>query len=248
LIDPMMRIMGQQPIDDPETHMAQTADFLRKFPQIGPAVGAQNHAPVIVVPRIFEPEFCKSLVNLYKAYGGEESGFMRDIDGKTTAIIDHSHKRRRDFSISDETRVQATQARISRRLVPEIKKAFQFEVTRMERYIVACYDSEEGGYFRPHRDNKTKGTAHRRYAVTLNLNSEEYDGGYRRFPEFGLQVFKSPTGGAVVFSCSLLHEALPVSNGTRYVFLSFFYDDAGAQIREENNAFLSDGAAAYKPE
>ncbi|MGZ0190543.1 MAG: 2OG-Fe(II) oxygenase, partial [Alphaproteobacteria bacterium] len=248
LIDPMMRIMGQQPIDNPETHMAQMADFLRKLPQIGPAVGAQHHAPVIVVPRIFEPEFCKTLIDLYKANGGEESGFMRDIDGKTTAIIDHSHKRRRDFSIGDEKLVQATQARIRRRLVPEIKKAFQFEVTRMERYIVACYDSGEGGYFRPHRDNTTKGTAHRRFAVTLNLNSEEYEGGYLRFPEFGPQVFKAPTGGAVVFSCSLLHEALPVSNGTRYVFLPFLYDDAGAKVREENNAFLSDGVAAYKPE
>ena len=51
----------------------------------------------------------------------------------------------------------------------------------MERYIVACYDSTEGGYFRPHRDNTTKGTAHRRFAVTLNLNSDEYEGGYLRF-------------------------------------------------------------------
>lgn len=246
LIDPMMRIMGHQPIDNPETHMAQLTDYLRKLPKIGAPVGAQGHAPVLVVPRIFEPDFCKHLIKLYQDNGGEESGFMRDIEGKTVGIVDHSHKRRRDYQITDEELQKAAQLRIRRRLVPEIKKAFQFEVTRMERYIVACYDSTEGGYFRPHRDNTTKGTAHRRFAVTLNLNSEEYDGGYLRFPEFGPQVFKAPSGGAVVFSCSLLHEALPVTSGTRYVFLPFLYDEAAANIREQNNSFLSESLGEYK--
>ena len=246
LIDPMMRVMGHQPIDNPETHIAQLADYLRKLPKIGQPVGAQGHAPVLVVPRVFEPDFCKHLIGLYNQNSGAESGFMRDIDGKTGGIVDHSHKRRKDYQISDDELQKAAQFRIRRRLVPEIKKAFQFEVTRMERYIVACYDSNTGGYFRPHRDNTTKGTAHRRFAVTLNLNSEEYDGGYLRFPEYGPQVFKAPTGGAVVFSCSMLHEALPVTTGTRYVFLPFLYDEAAAEIREQNNAFLSEDLGAYK--
>jgi hypothetical protein len=47
--------------------------------------------------------------------------------------------------------------------------------------------------------------------VTINLNAEEYDGGDLRLPEFGRQAYRAPTGGAVVFSCSLLHEALPVT-------------------------------------
>lgn len=246
LIDPMMRIMGHQPIDDPETHMARMLDLLRRTPKIGGPQAAQVQAPVLMVPRIFEPEFCKRLVELYESQGGEESGFMREVDGKTVAIVDHSHKRRRDYAIRDEEIIRAAQVRIRRRLVPEIKKAFQFDVTRMERYIVACYGAEEGGYFRPHRDNTTKGTAHRRFAVTLNLNAEDYKGGYLRFPEFGTQLFKPPSGGAVVFSCSLLHEALPVTEGTRYVFLPFLYDDEGARTREENNKFLADGLGAYK--
>ena len=124
---------------------------------------------------------------------------MRDFDGKTVGIVDHSHKRRKDYQIADEELQKETQFRIRRRLVHEIKQAFQFEGTRMERCIVACYDAGEGGYFRPHRDNTTKGTAHRRFAVTLNLNSEDYDGGYLRFLEYGPQLFKAPTGGAVVF-------------------------------------------------
>ena len=246
LIDPMMRIMGHQPIDDPETHMARMLDLLRRTPKIGGPQPAQLQAPVLMVPRIFEPDFCKRLIELYESQGGEESGFMREVDGKTVAIVDHSHKRRRDYAIKDEEIIRAAQLRIHRRLIPEIKKAYQFEATRMERYIVACYGAEEGGYFRPHRDNTTKGTAHRRFAVTLNLNAEDYKGGYLRFPEFGPQLFKPPSGAAVVFSCSLLHEALPVMEGTRYVFLPFLYDDAGARVREENNKFLADGLGAYK--
>jgi predicted 2-oxoglutarate/Fe(II)-dependent dioxygenase YbiX len=131
--------------------------------------------------------------------------------------------------------------------VPEIAKAFGFQATRMERYIVGCYSAGEGGYFRPHRDNTTKGTAHRRFAVTINLNTADYDGGELRFPEFGNRTYKPPTGGAVIFSCSLFHEALPVTRGTRYAFLPFLYDEAAAKLREQNNRYLSEELSQYKP-
>jgi len=121
--------------------------------------------------------------------------------------------------------------------VPEIRKAFQFETTRIERYIIACYDSAKGGHFRAHRDNTTPGTAHRRFAATINLN-DDFDGGELWFPEFGPRRYRPPAGGAVVFSCSLLHEAMPVTQGTRYAVLPFLYDDAAARIREANLASL----------
>jgi predicted 2-oxoglutarate/Fe(II)-dependent dioxygenase YbiX len=101
----------------------------------------------------------------------------------------------------------------------------------MERYLVACYDSSVSGFFGPHRDNTTPGTAHRRFACTINLNADAYDGGDLRFPEFGPKVCRGDTGAAVVFSCSLLHEVSPVTRGTRFAFLPFFYDEAAARIR-----------------
>jgi len=116
----------------------------------------------------------------------------------------------------------------------------------MERYLVACYDGDNGGHFNAHRDNTTKGTAHRKFAVTLNLNSEDYEGGELRFPEFGSCTYKPPTGGAVVFSCSLLHEALLVTRGTRYAFLPFLYDEAAAALRERNNAHLGPSVGEYR--
>jgi len=82
--------------------------------------------------------------------------------------------------------------------------------------------------FFAHRDNTTKGAAHRRFAVTINLNAEQYEGDDLRFPEFGFRTYRAPTGRA---SCSLLHEALPVTGGKRYAFLPFLYDEAAAKVR-----------------
>lgn len=202
-------------------------------------------APVLLLPRIFEPELCKTLIRLYEKQGGQESGFMREIDGKTVGVVDHFHKKRSDYHIKDADLRKQIIERIDRRLRPGVQRAFQFDASRMERYIVACYDAETGGHFRPHRDNTTKGTAHRRFAVTINLNSDEYEGGDLRFPEFGARTYRAPTGGAVVFSCGLLHEATPVTKGVRYAFLPFLYDDQAALIREQNNIFLGEGVGSY---
>jgi len=116
----------------------------------------------------------------------------------------------------------------------------------MERYLVACYDAEQLGFFVAHRDNTTTGTAHRRFACTLNLNAEDYDGGELRFPEFGSRTYRAPTGGAVVFSCSLLHEAMPVTRGKRYAFLPFFYDEGKARLREANQMHFANGDGGYR--
>ena len=64
----------------------------------------------------------------------------------------------------------------------------------------------------------------------MNLNAEDYDGGHLLFPEYNSHRYKPGTGAGVIFSCSLLHEAAPVTRGRRYVLLTFFHD-AEAQAR-----------------
>jgi predicted 2-oxoglutarate/Fe(II)-dependent dioxygenase YbiX/peroxiredoxin len=239
LLDRALRVAGIFPIDAGGAALAALEASIK-----APPVPA--FAPVLVVPDIFEPKLCRHLISLYEAKGGEESGFMREVEGKTVMLTDPSHKKRRDYLIDDAALQQQLALRVRRRLNPLIGRAFQFEATRMERYIVACYDATEGGHFRPHRDNTTKGTAHRRFAVTINLNAGDYEGGDLRFPEFGPATYRAPTGGAVVFSCSMLHEATPVTRGTRYAFLPFLYDEAAAELREANNAHLGEGLGPYK--
>lgn len=237
LLDPGLRVFAVLKNSD-ATHFSVVLATLDRVPKPCAPFVAAPQAPVLVLERIFEPELCRALVEYYERLGGRASGFMRDIDGKTRLVHDPAHKRRSDRVIEDSALAQACRIRIRRRLVPEIERAFQLRITRMERYIVSCYDAAEGGHFRPHRDNTTKGTAHRRFAVSLFLNSGEYEGGYLRFPEFGPALYTAPPGGAVVFGCSLLHEATPVTRGRRYMFLPFLYDDAAAEIRRENQKYL----------
>jgi predicted 2-oxoglutarate/Fe(II)-dependent dioxygenase YbiX len=245
LLDPLMRVVGVLPFDDaPETHVARVLQAVDRLPPVGQPVPAVNQAPVLVLPRIFESGLCQALIEYYEAHGGEDSGFMREKDGITVHVTDYAHKRRRDRHIQDETLRRACMSRIHDRLAPMVELAYQFHATRIERYVVACYDASDGGHFRPHRDNTTKGTAHRRFAVSLHLNTGAYEGGHLRFPEFGPQLYSAPAGGAVVFSCSLLHEAMPVTRGRRYMFLPFLYDEPAAKIREQNLAFVEEQSRA----
>lgn len=243
LLDPTLRVMRwffcTQDEPNPAQQLVSIVQAL-PHPLTGPA---QLQAPVIIVPQVFEPEFCRELIAYFERTGGQDSGYMRKDPDGIRGVIDYAKKRRSDCMIEDERLRRAVGARISRRLRPEIERVFRFSPTRMERYLVACYDSEVGGYFRPHRDNDGEG--HRQFAVTINLNCEEYEGGDLRFPEYGLLTYRAPTGGACVFSCGLMHEATPVTRGRRYAFLPFLYDDASAAKREANNVKYPDPAHHY---
>jgi predicted 2-oxoglutarate/Fe(II)-dependent dioxygenase YbiX/peroxiredoxin len=222
---------------DPVKHADTVFQVLDSLPAL------QNlpmRAPIIIVPDVFEPELCRRLIDYYEAIGGEDSGFMREVDGKTVGVYDYAHKRRMDCEIVDQALIRSIHQRLRRRVVPAIRHAYQFDVTRIERNIVARYDAAQGAHFRAHRDNTTMGTAHRRFAVTLNLNSDAYEGGEIWFPEFGPTKYKGPTGSAIVFSCSMLHEVPKVTSGKRYAYLPFLYDDAAAAVREQNRKYLGE--------
>lgn len=227
-IDPMLRVLGCAPLD----RVGEVADHVAGLGAPADHAGAELHAPVLMVPRIIDPELCRALIDCYEQAGGSPTGVMRVRDGKTVGVLDPM-KSRHDANIPPGPLLEGLRTAVAQRLAPEIAKAFQFNATRIERFIVACYDAGEGGWFRPHRDNTTPGTAHRKFAVSINLNGD-FDGGDLRFPEFGPRTYRPPAGGAVVFSCSLLHEATPVTRGRRYATLPFLYDDAGARVREAN--------------
>lgn len=237
ILDPCLRVMSVFPINSNVFNEKSLITEIRNIPAIESASVAAQQAPVLVLPRVFEPKLCKELISYYNKSGGNDSGFMRDLNGKTVGVIDHSFKSRRDCRIKDESLLKACMLRIHKRLIPEVKKVFQFPASQVERYIIACYDAEEGGFFSAHRDNTTIATSHRRFAVSLFLNSD-FEGGNLRFPEYGPALYSAPQGGAVIFSCSLLHEATKVTKGRRYMFLPFIHDDAGQEIRKNTSHFL----------
>lgn len=248
VIDPFLRVLANIPLSDAQQHNDTLATLLAALPPLDLHAGVPLHAPLLMLPRVFEPEFCRELIAQYERSGGMDSGFMRQQQGQTVGVIDYKIKRRHDFNFeadpAHEALREAVRSRLKRRLIPAMYKAFQFHADYVERYLVACYDGEQGGFFRAHRDNTTKGTAHRQFACTINLNTDEYEGGDLRFPEFGSRTYRAPTGGAAVFSCSLLHEVLPVTKGKRYAFLPFFYSAAMKPTRDENRRFIENTATA----
>ncbi|MBM3601657.1 MAG: bacteriocin transporter [Alphaproteobacteria bacterium] len=187
-------------------------------------------APVLVMPDVLDAAMCRRLIGLWHEEN-DESGYSRQLaDGRQVTILDDRKKRRRDrFLAQDHPLRRELLVLISRRVVPTVRRVFQYEITRVERYCIACYDAADGGFFGPHRDFSGPGS-HRAFAMTLNLNTNEYEGGDLRFPEYGSRLYRPDSGSAIVFSGSLLHEARPVTFGRRFALLSFFFGDREAQL------------------
>jgi hypothetical protein len=230
VLDPTLRVLAAAPIAEAEAVFAGLA----ALPPPDEHAGAPSPAPVLLAPRIFEPELCRTLIGLHETQGSQFTGVMRDEGEVTVAVMDEL-KRRRDILIEDPDLQAAIRQRLETRLFPLIARAFAFEVTRIERYLVSCYDAADGGVFHAHRDDTTRQTANRRFACSINLNGD-FEGGDLRFPEYGRKTYRPPVGGAVVFACGLLHEAQRVAAGRRYAFLPFFTDEAGAAVRAAYDA------------
>jgi peroxiredoxin/predicted 2-oxoglutarate/Fe(II)-dependent dioxygenase YbiX len=239
LIDPAFRVAMAEPIEATGAVLDRLARELRD----APAAAESAFAPVLTLPRILEPELCAQLIAYYRAATPKPSGFAANLDGRTIEAFNPMLKRRHDVMIEDETLVGSVRARLEARLFPMVKRAFGWQARHIERYLICRYGAEDLGFFFPHRDDVTAGSAHRKFAVSLNLNAEDFEGGDLRFPEFGPRTYRPPTGGATVFCCSLLHEAMPVTRGERFVLAPFLFDDEGARLRQANLA-LVEGALA----
>jgi predicted 2-oxoglutarate/Fe(II)-dependent dioxygenase YbiX len=214
LIAPSFRVEAVARGADQAQAISQALEVLRASE---PVVAAQRQAPVLVVPEIFPRAFCDHLISVWQV--GEQYDDAISRDGYSGAGA--SMKRRRDVGITDPALQRVVQAYLARRLMPEILRAFHFQVTQAEVYRIGCYDGTGENYFRRHRDTGLKANAHRRYALSLNLNAGAYRGGELIFPEYGQARYSPPAGGGVVFSCSLLHEALPVTEGRRFALFTF---------------------------
>ena len=183
------------------------------------------HPPVLIVPDVLDRSDCEALISVYRqtdapvVHFNEIAAAREDVK---TQVPDYDRRDRIDHMLNSQGPRQRVARTLKRRLLPEIKKAFQYEVAQFEGLRIACYEGARQGRAHGHRDNSQPVAAHRRFAMSLNLNSEEFSGGELRFPEYGPQLYKPATGAAIVFSCSLLHEALEVTAGRRFVLLAFF--------------------------
>lgn len=206
---------------------AATAFTERSLAQDRTVAMALRHPPVLLVPEVFSSSECRMLIDIFETQGQIFLEEDRAIDFLGTdykmRVPEHMREDRIDHFFFDAATVEFLGHRLHR-VIPEIKKAFQYDVTKFESFRVARYEGSRGGYSHGHRDNVPP-TAYRRFAMSINLNTEAFEGGELRFPEFGDIRYRPESGSAIVFSSSLLHEALHVTRGRRYVLLAFMFGD-----------------------
>ena len=244
ILDPMLRAVADIAWDILQGHADMVRNVLQGLPRVDDSAGVPMFAPALMVPRVFSFGICDFLTQFYETQGAVDSGFQFDVDGKTVTLSDWRLKRRSDVAVGVPEVRELIRDHIVRRLVAPIERYFQFKVTRMDRYVVACYDSAVAAHFHRHRDNINAGAQHRRFALSINLN-KDFDGGDLVFPEFGRKAYRPSEGGALVFSCGALHQVTPVTKGKRYAFLAFMYGEEDVAKREANNAKLHAGEIQY---
>lgn len=227
-----MRILRiDRNINDPD-YVNVALRFLDDLPRPAPRI-LDGFAPILHVPKVFESEFCDSLIEAYLTKGNEPSNSPSVVGGKLKHVFS-TDKIRRDHFIEDQKTNTEVLERIAKRTQPEIMKAFTRQVTGVEECKVVCYEASAGGHFKPHRDNRLEFYAHRRFAMSINLNTGDYEGGFLRFPEYGPDLYRPPRGDAIIYSSSLLHEVTPVTSGRRFVLLAHMFDE---ESRQKNPKF-----------
>ncbi len=225
VLDPSLRVI-RTVATEAQMDRALAASVLAAVSEL-PSVESRTilaQAPVLLVPRVLEPEVCEHLMEVWSRCGNQETGVEASEHRTRASALRSDLKRRRDHTVTDARLMKMLVLTVGRCVLPEVQRAFSFPATQFEGFKIVRYEDVTRGYFRAHRDNLSPATAHRRFALSLNLN-EGYEGGEILFPEYGPVRYRPATGEALLFSCSLLHEVAEVTSGERFALLSFLFGD-----------------------
>lgn len=231
ILDRSLRIVERLELTDPSDAAVAAAAAIAGLPAED-ARDVVMPAPVLMIHNLIEKSLCRALIERFETGGNFDSGMASmDAAGQPTYKLDYGKKRRRDHLLEPgEALHDQVMALLTERCGAEVKKAFQIDIAHIDRLLIARYDAD-GGHFQRHRDNAAKGVLFRQFAMSLNLNEDEYDGGELHFPEYNSHRYSPPTGSGVIFSASLLHEVSPITRGSRYVLLTFLHDEAAEARR-----------------
>ncbi len=234
LLDANQRVIGLASPDLPEQALPQAVERMGLWRRWR-AGDPQASAPVLQIPDLLPPELCRRIMGAWHQQHHEGAV---SAGGKEN-FYDASKKRNQEHVVADRDLLRDITLLLVRRLGPELAKVYAYHLPyRFENFIVLGYEVERQDFFGLHRD-RYRPEHPRRFAMSLNLN-DDYEGGTLRFPEYSDQHYRPPAGGACIFSCSLLHEALPVTRGRRLAMTTFILsaEDASA-ARKPTDAALA---------
>ncbi|WP_417493119.1 2OG-Fe(II) oxygenase [Maricaulis sp.] len=189
-----------------------------------------GHPPVLIIPRAFDPDECRMLIDRFESTDGFRVDRPDPQDPAEYKFMasDYHRQDRVDHVLKDPALLARLDQRIAERITPQIQKAFAFQVTRRELLHVARYEGPREGIKVGHRDNTSPNTKYRRFALSVSLN-DDYEGGELVFREYAGQGYRGEPGTAFIFSSSLLHEVEETTKGVRYNLISHLFDDASTQ-------------------
>src|SRR5688572_27208817 len=101
-------------------------------------------APVLVLPRVFEPDFCTQLVRLWGKGDHKDSGVSSRYGNIN---MDHL-KRTEDYMIVEPMMVKAISDRLAYRIGPELTKVFAFDRQfTFDAHVVLSYSADAQHFF-----------------------------------------------------------------------------------------------------
>jgi predicted 2-oxoglutarate/Fe(II)-dependent dioxygenase YbiX/peroxiredoxin len=230
ILCPNLRVLGKRinisaydmvhlPLDDAK-HAINAYEEKNRSPRI-----ITELPPAMIINNVFTPEQCAHYIDVFR--NGEQVegtvGADRQYHPNVKSRTDHMVYGNANYDID---------AKLARSVFPEIRKVFGFDVSHRESYKVGRYSAEKGGFFKGHRDNYELALGYRRVAMTVNLN-DDYEGGGVIFPEYGRDVYRPPAGGALVFPCAVLHEAIKITKGERFALICFFHGQTDEAFRRQ---------------
>jgi hypothetical protein len=216
IFDPNMKLWASGPMGD----YKKMIETMKNLPPAAEHMGANAFAPILMIPRVFEPLFAKDLMTYY----GHSLTQRPEIFGNNGAPVQHQQLR------------QAYRERVASRIVPELNRVFGSYISRLEHMNVSSLDESQPAKA-ARRNNEHRSEAHRRFVVMVNLN-DDYEGGEVCFPEYGGRLYRMPAGGALVFSASLLVEYKAITKGFRLCATPYLYDEHFARLRYETSQEL----------
>jgi hypothetical protein len=163
-------------------------------------------APILLVENALSPELLAEVLQYYK-----DNINKTELHNSATKNRLHVHP-----NLELERKLDN---KISRSVLPEVRKIFYFNVKHRELYKISSYDSVTAGKFHSHRDTQHP-FQHRKYPMSLLLN-DDYEGGEFILSEYGLKV-KPKANTAVIFPGICSHEVAKVTKGSRQTIITFF--------------------------
>lgn len=164
--------------------------------------------PYLLIENALDKDLLKKVIDFYN---------QKKVEGK---LIAHQHSTKDRLHVHPDAELEKElDHKISRSVLPELRKVFYFDAEYRELYKICSYDAETSGRFHPHRDTPAP-YQHRKYALSLFLN-DDYEGGEFVLPEYGLKV-KPKANTAFIFPGISTHQVLPVTKGSRMTIISFF--------------------------